>query len=356
MSEAHDRHASRGPLARGASLALLAAVSFGVTAPLLKRASAGAGAFATAALLYAGAALVSLPAVTRWRAAGLRRADTPWLLLVALSGAVLAPTSLAWGLAHTTAVTGSLLLNSEAVFTVGLAWLVHREHVGRRVGAALALMVLGGGLLVRGGSSGGVALSPGALAVVAATFFWSVDNTFTRRLADRDAGAVVLAKAGLGALVSAAVSLSLHEAWPDTRHLLAIGACGMVGYGLSLRLYVLAQRTLGAGRTGSIFAVGPFVGALFAPLIGDPWPGATTWLAGGLFLAGVLLHLTERHTHRHPHQAVDHDHVHRHDDGHHDHHHDEAVVGEHAHPHHHEAVVHEHEHAPDLHHRHGHRG
>jgi drug/metabolite transporter (DMT)-like permease len=215
-------------------------------------------------------------------------------------------------------------------------------------------MVLGGALLVLGGSGGGIALSLGALAVLAATFFWAVDNTFTRRLADRDAGTVVLAKASLGAAVSACVSLALHEAWPDARHLLAIVLCGMFGYGLSLRFYVLAQRTLGAGRTGSIFAVGPFIGALLAPLIGDPWPGVTTWLAGGLFVAGVVLHLTERHTHRHPHQAVDHDHIHRHDDGHHTHQHSEPVVGEHAHPHHHDATVHEHEHAPDLHHRHGH--
>jgi drug/metabolite transporter (DMT)-like permease len=115
-----------------------------VTAPLLKRASEGAGAFATAPLLYVGAALVSLPALRRWREAGLRRSEAPWLLVVAASGAVLAPAALAWGLARTTAVTGSLLLNLEAVFTVGLAGLVHDEHVGKRVGGALLLMMLGG--------------------------------------------------------------------------------------------------------------------------------------------------------------------------------------------------------------------
>jgi drug/metabolite transporter (DMT)-like permease len=345
---------ARGPIARGTILALLAATCFGVSAPWLKQASEGTGAFATAALLYTGAALISLSALRRWREAGLQRADMPWLVVVAASGAVLAPTALAWGLARTTAVTGSLLLNLEAVFTVVLAWLIHHEHMGRRVGGALLLMVLGGALLVLAGSGGGLALSAGALAVLAAAFCWAIDNTFTRRLADRDAVAVVLAKASLGAAVSASISLALQEPWPDLRHTLAILGCGMAGYGLSLGFYVRAQRTLGAGRTGSIFAIGPFLGALLAPLLGDPMPGLITWLAGGLFLGGVYLHLTERHAHRHRHEAIEHDHVHRHDDGHHDHNHSEPVIGEHSHPHRHEVATHEHEHAPDLHHRHGH--
>lgn len=344
----------RGPIARGALLALLAATCFGLTAPLLKQASAGAGAFATAALLYMGAALVSLPALRRWHEAGLRRTDAPWLLIVAASGAVLAPAALAWGLARTTAVTGSLLLNLEAVFTVGLAWLVHHEHIGKRMGGALLLMVLGGTLLVLGEGGSGLALSPGALAVLAATFCWAVDNTFTRLLADRDAGAVVLAKASLGAAVSASLAGALQQPWPDLPHAFAVLGCGMAGYGLSLRFYILAQRTLGAGRTGSIFAVGPFLGALLAPLVGDPLPGATSWLAGGLFCAGVYLHLSERHAHRHQHEPIEHDHVHRHDDGHHDHAHAEPVMGEHAHPHRHGVLEHAHEHAPDLHHRHEH--
>ena len=48
------------PIRFGAWLAVLAAVSFGVTAPLVKIAGVGAGPFITAALLYLGAAIVSL--------------------------------------------------------------------------------------------------------------------------------------------------------------------------------------------------------------------------------------------------------------------------------------------------------
>ncbi|MEP7283480.1 MAG: EamA/RhaT family transporter, partial [Rubrivivax sp.] len=44
------------PALRGGLLALLAAVLFGVSTPLVQRFGAGVGAFTTAALLYAGAA------------------------------------------------------------------------------------------------------------------------------------------------------------------------------------------------------------------------------------------------------------------------------------------------------------
>jgi len=133
--------------------------------------------------------------------------------------------------------------------------------------------------------------------------------------------------------------------------LLAIGA---TGYGLSLRFYLLAQRAFGAARTGSVFAFAPFIGALFAVMLGDH---STSWMmaaGGALMLTGVLLHLAESHVHEHAHDAIEHEHAHVHDDGHHDHIHDPMPGGEHSHRHRHESRQHEHPHVPDAHHLHRH--
>ena len=46
------------PAAKGAALALLAALLFGIATPLVQRAGAQLGPLTTAAVLYAGAALV----------------------------------------------------------------------------------------------------------------------------------------------------------------------------------------------------------------------------------------------------------------------------------------------------------
>jgi hypothetical protein len=46
-------------------------------------------------------------------------------------GGVFGPLLLMLGLARTEAATGSLLLNLEGLFTMGIAWLVFRENVDR---------------------------------------------------------------------------------------------------------------------------------------------------------------------------------------------------------------------------------
>ncbi len=341
------------PIARGVSLAIAAAAAFGATTPLVQALAAGSGAPATAALLYAGAAGFALLSRGRGHEMGLDRSWGPRVLAVGLSGAFVAPVALAAGLARTTGTTASLLLNLEAVFTVVLGALVWREPVGRRVAAAV-VVIAGGGALValdQGGGGGGSWWGPALVA--AATLAWAADNTLSRPLSDLDPAEVVAAKGAVGVAASVAAAAVTGAAWPGLLPALGIVACGAVGFGASLRLYLRAQRVLGAARTGSVFAVAPFLGALGAALLGEPLGG---WLtaAGGLAMGlGVWLHLGEDHDHEHTHEPLDHEHPHRHDDGHHDDHvHEPPAVGEHTHRHVHAARTHQHAHGEDLHHRH----
>lgn len=343
------------PLLRGGGLAVLAALAFGVTTPLIQKFGEGVGPAPSATLLYAGAALASGNPFrsTAGKEAPVRSTHFRRLLLVALFGAVVAPMCLAWGLQHTSGAGASLLLNFEAVFTVLFAWMFFREPVGRRVALALGVMILGGTCLILG-SSHGTGFGWGAVAIIIATLGWALDNTLTRPLADLNPSAVVRWKGGLGAILGVLLSFCLGAPFPGFKGFVGLLLCGATGYGLSLRFYLLAQRRIGAGRTGSIFALAPFVGATVAWAMGDRTANGSTLLAGFFFAVGVYLHLTEAHEHRHHHEPVEHEHVHRHDDGHHDHEHDPPVVGEHSHVHRHEARVHEHPHAPDLHHGHRH--
>ena len=348
---------ARTPIAAGAFLAALAALSFGATIPVVAWAGRGVGPFATASLLYAGAAASAflLGRFSASSGAPLRRAHAGRFLVIAVVGAGVAPTLLAWGLPRTGATTGSLLLNLEAAFTVLLARACYREPIGRRVGLALALMALGGGALALGAAAGTSWNALGALAIAAATAAWAVDNIVTRSVANLDPTLVVAIKGALGASLTFSIALLAREPLPRAGFALALVAAGATGYGLSLRLYIVAQRRIGAARTGSIFAVAPFVGAALGYALGDRRPGASAALAALAFGAAVFLHVTERHAHAHIHDAVEHDHPHRHDDGHHHHAHDPPVLGEHSHAHRHERVEHEHDHAPDLHHDHAHR-
>lgn len=338
----------------GALLALASAIAFGVTTPLVAQAGAAVGPLTTAALLYAGAAgaALALRPFSARSGRALVRGDASRVALVALLGAALAPSLFAWGVQRAGATATSLTLNLEAVFTMLLARVVHREPIGRRAGAAVVAMLVGGTTLALDRVTSFGLLGLGAVA--AATLCWAADNTLTRGLADNDPLDVIAAKGGLGATATGALAFAWHEPPPALTASLALLACGATGYGLSLRFYLLAQRRIGAGRTGSIFAIGPFIGAAIAWALGDRDLGIGTLLGALAFGLGVYLHITETHGHRHLHAPLTHDHAHRHDDGHHDHVHEPPVLGEHSHPHVHERLEHEHPHAPDLHHDHDH--
>ena len=334
---------------------MLAAALFGLSTPLVQGFGAGVGPFTTAALLYGGAALVA--AVMRQpatREAQLRRGDLPRLVAMASMGAAVGPVALAWGLQRTSGSSASLMLTLEAVFTALLAWRWYGETLDRRVIVAVALLLVGGVVLVLEQGLVGQVQLLGLLAVTVATVAWGVDNTLSKGVADRDPGQVVLVKAVLGTLATVLMGWLWNEPVPGLGPALALLAVGATGYGLSLRFYLLAQRAFGAARTGSVFAFAPFIGALGAFALGDRSGSWLMGVGGLLMVCGVVLHLAERHEHAHVHEALEHEHAHTHDDGHHTHTHDVMPSGSHSHWHHHAPVEHTHPHVPDAHHGHSH--
>ncbi len=357
MGTRDDRDVTEAsPGRKGIFLAVLAAGMFGVTVPLVQIASAGAGALAAGSLLYLGAAAGALAGLARGRGrrkeAPVRRADAVTLLALGLVGGLLAPLLLVLGLQRADAASASLVLGLEAPFTLVLARVVYREHVGRRVLAAAGL-ILAGGLLATAGRPEKLSIYGGAL-IAAATLAWAVDNTLSRALADRDPLAVVAGKGLLGGSAALLAAVAMGQSWPSLARAAGLVIAGALGFGVSLQVYLQAQRIAGAARTASVFALAPFVGAAAALALGTPWPGPAFVLAAVLIGAGVWLHATEHHHHAHVHQELVHEHLHTHDDGHHDHDHEPMPAEPHSHAHRHARAAHAHPHGEDLHHRHDH--
>jgi drug/metabolite transporter (DMT)-like permease len=342
--------------ATGVACGLAAAALFGASTPLAKRLLGDVEPLVLAALLYLGAALglaVLGPMTRRIRAheSPLGAADLWPMLGVTVAGGVVAPLCMLWGLGRVSGVTASLLLNLEAPFTIAVAVLAFREHLGRRTLVA-ALLVVAGAVAV-GSGPGPVRGDPlGVLAIAAACLVWALDNNLSQRLSARDPIAVARMK-GLGA-GSGMLAIALIAGFdlPPPGVAVAALAVGTVSYGLSLALDVVALRELGAAREAAIFATSPFAGALAAvPLLGEPWT-ATHLGAAALMASGVALLVGETHGHLHTHDPLGHDHAHVHDE-HHRHAHP-TPVERHAHVHRHEPITHTHPHVPDVHHRHRH--
>jgi drug/metabolite transporter (DMT)-like permease len=339
----------------GVAAALGAAALFGAGTPVAKQLLAGVDAWMLAGLLYLGSGL----GLGAWRL--LRRAPAVrlpvrqclWLAGAVLAGGVVGPVLLMLGLQYMPASGASLLLNAEGVLTAVLAWFVFRENFDRRIAAGMLAIVAGAMVLSWPGDARFGSIWP-ALAVLGACAAWAVDNNLTRKVALHDATWIACVKGLVAGSVNLALALAMGSRLPAAGLVAGGMALGLVAYGISLVLFVVALRHLGTARTGAYFSVAPFFGAALAVLLlGEPVTLPLV-VAGTLMALGVWLHLSEQHAHEHTHETLEHEHAHDHDEHHAHVHTGEQTDPRHPHWHRHEALTHSHGHYPDAHHRHPH--
>jgi drug/metabolite transporter (DMT)-like permease len=344
----------------GVAQALLAAALFGASTPIAKALVQGTSPQVLAGLLYIGSG-IGLGALWVFRRArgmipeaALTRRDVPWLAGAVIFGGVLAPLALMVGLTRTPASASSLLLNLEGVFTALIAWIVFSENVDRRIVLGMLSIVAGGALLSWQGHLlwGG---ATGPLLVIAACLGWAIDNNLTQKVSASDPVQIAALKGAVAGSVNLIIGFGLGGALPGAPRVAGALTLGLLSYGVSLVLYVLAMRSLGTARTGAYFSLAPFVGAAGGLIFWRDPVSPLFYAAAALMALGLWLHLTERHEHAHTHEPLTHTHRHVHD-AHHQHAHGaDVVAGEaHTHEHTHEPLMHSHPHFPDIHHRHGH--
>jgi len=344
---------------------IVAALAFAASVPANKLLLAGTSPLALSGVLYLSAGVLCAVLVgIRDRAGGpaehnkVAGAEWLWLAGAVLSGAVLAPLLLFLGLRQVSGHLAGLMLNFEAVFTVGLGVALSGERLGRR-GWLGALAVIAGAALLSLPEPETAAASArwtGIAFVIGACALWGLDNNLTQRVSLRDARQVTAIK-GLG---GGATSLLLAQAFGglgawDAPRLLAAIAVGAVSYGLSITLFVRGLRRLGVLQTGILFALAPGFAAVLCWTFLREQIAAVGLAALGAMTAGALLLVLDRHEHLHEHEATKHVHEHTHDE-HHQHAHapEQQTHAPHAHPHRHEPLRHGHGHAHDIHHRHRH--
>ena len=352
-------------LQRYAFLALLAAALFGASTPLAKLLLAKTSPQILAGLLYLGSGLGLLAlsivrgAIRRRASAtpkgfGLRGKDWGWLGGAILSGGVLGPLLLMWGLQTTLASSAALLLNVEGVLTTLVAGVLFSEAVDQRVWLA-ALVMLAGGVLLSYDPQAKFSFSVGSLAIVGACLMWAFDNNLTRNISAGDPGFIAMSKGLVAGGINLTLGLVQGGHLPPTLSLAGGLLLGFLSYGISLVLFILALRHLGSARTGAHFSTAPFFGATVAVFwLGEP-ASLLFILAAGLMVFATWLVLSERHEHAHNHEYLAHEHEHVHDE-HHRHDHPDGSDGQqpHTHWHEHQLLTHAHKHLPDIHHRHGH--
>jgi drug/metabolite transporter (DMT)-like permease len=340
----------------------MSAALFGASTPAAKILVGSVHPAVLAGLLYCGAGIGiavlrrALPSIVATPPeAALTRSDLPWLAGAIAAGGVTGPLLLMAGLARTDAAAASLLLTLEGAATALMAWFIFHENFDRRIALGMAFLLAGAAVLSWSGTPTISGLI-GPLAIIGACLAWGLDNNLTRKVSLADPLQIVQLKGLIAGPFNLLLGLALGAAMPSASAALIAGVVGFFGYGVSLALFIVALRHLGAARTGAYFSTAPFLGSVTAIVaLGEP---ITAQLAiSGIFMAvGVWLHLTERHEHEHVHEPMAHVHPHVHD-AHHLHAHgpSDPPGDSHTHFHRHARLRHSHPHMPDMHHTHRHQ-
>ncbi len=286
---------SLGDVRRGGLLALVAAFLFGGSTPAAKAILAGLNPLTLAGLMYLGSGIgiAAVKLISRKDGVKIRRTELPWLAATVLFGGMLGPALLMMGLTSTTGSKASLLLTLEGVFTALLAWVAFREPFNRRIGLGMAAIFAGAIILALHGPSGQAGLT-GAIAIGGACLCWAIDNNCTSRISHVDALTLTVIKGLVAGIANVSLGLAASGDFPPLTTVGAAALIGLLGYGASLVLFVLALREIGAARAGAYFSTAPFIGAAVGLVVlREPW-SITLAIAGVLMAFGVWLHLTEQ--------------------------------------------------------------
>lgn len=277
--------------------ALGAALLFGAGTPLAKWLLDTVDPWLLAGLLYlgSGVGLTVYRCLCHAPAVSLPRNDLPWFAGTNLAGGIVGHVLLMIGLTGLPASGTSLLLNAEGVFTALLAWFVFKENFDRRIALGMLAIVTGAVALSWPGEARFAGLWP-TLAVLGACLAWGIDNNLTRKVSLTDATWIASIKGLVSGAVNLIFAFSLCASMPALPSLAGAMVVGLLAYGVSLTLFVIALRHLGTARTGAYFSVAPFFGALLALLMGESVT-MPLLVAGALMALGTWLHLTEHHEH-----------------------------------------------------------
>lgn len=256
----------------GIFLALFSALLYALSTPFSKLLLERIPSTMMAGLLYVGAG-IGMGAVAFLRKStgkgkedrNFTKAEFPYVLgMIALD--IAAPISLMLGLKITSAANASLLNNFEYVATALIAFFIFREKISKRLWLGIGFTVFSCVLLsFEGGSS--LNFSKGSALVLLSAVLWGIENNCTRVLSSKDPMIIVLLKGIFCGGTTCLIAIFAGERADSFISVLFALLLGLVSYGMSIFVFVYAQRYLGAARTSVYSAATPFCATALSLLI-----------------------------------------------------------------------------------------
>lgn len=279
---------------KGIIFAVLAAALYAINAPFSKVLLDFIPPTLMAGFLYIGAGIgMFLIAIIRkirgvsCKEQSLTKKEQPYTTAMILLD-IVAPICLMYGLKNTTAANAALLNNFEIVATAIIALIVFNEKISPRLWLGIIFVTISCGILSFEDISS-FHFSYGSLFVLLAAVCWGLENNCTRKISSKDPLEIVLLKGIFSGLGSIIIGIVIGERVTGVMSIVAVLAVGFVAYGLSIYLYVYAQRLLGAARTSAYYAIAPFIAVALSLIIFREIPKTTYFIALGFMVVGAWL-------------------------------------------------------------------
>ncbi|MDU4446812.1 MAG: DMT family transporter [Anaerococcus vaginalis] len=271
--------------------ALLAAVLFAISTPLSKKLMENIPPTFMAAFLYLGAGVgVGIMYIFNYKKEdkSLKLDKSDFKYTIAMIGLdILAPLLLMLGIKLGSASNASLLENFEIVATSLIALIIFKEKISYKLWIAIFFIIISSFILTFDDKTS-LDFSIGSIFVLLATISWGLENNCTKKISEKSTYQIVTLKGIFSGLGSLFIGFLLKEKIINYKYIFLAMILGFVAYGLSIFLYVRAQRDLGAAKTSAYYSVAPFVGAFLAFLINGERPDEKFLLALIFMIIGTI--------------------------------------------------------------------
>jgi len=278
----------------GYVFAILAAVMFGSVSVVAKPLVSSVDPILLASLVYIISAITLSPFAQNKKKGFVRR-DIFLVFLIAICGAVIAPSLYFVGLTHASASDAALIANGEVFFSVLLAVIFFREKL-KLVGWIAVLLVLAGMLIITTNLDFTTLtlqqIHYKDMLLIFSMLFWALDNNLSRYLAQKmDIANIVQIKSAIGGGILFVIALLVFrvEFIIEADHIIPILLLGCVGFAASLYFFLQGLKRIGTVRTITIFSTSSVFGLVAASIFLSEQIGLHQIVAAGTMMLGVYL-------------------------------------------------------------------
>jgi len=284
----------RNPLVLGYLSALIAAILFGSVSTVAKPLVGSVSPLLLASLVYLVSSATLTPFAWKQKFPSTKKGYL-LIVVIAVSGAVIAPSLYFFGLIHATASDAAVMVNGEVFFSVLLALVFFKERL-RLHGYVAAFLILVGIFIV----TTDLDFSTFTLQqihyqdalIIVATLFWAVDNNLSRILAQKaDVAKIAQIKSAIGGIILLVIAVFVFG---NTFNINAsqvgpILLLGVTGFAASLYFFLQSLKRIGTVKTILVFSTSTIFGLIFASIFLQEQISMYQMAATAIIIFGIYL-------------------------------------------------------------------